>query len=334
MRNFTTLALLHIYIFAYSQRSPYINKVYEYRPAPGQFVNTMPQVTEAMTEADVQQKAEEQLVGKDTPNPGIVTLGSWGGYVTFGFDHPIVNVAGQRDFKVYGNAYAGNSEAGIVLVSRDENGNGIPDDTWYELAGSDYNSASTLHGYRVTYSCPADPLTENYAWTSNDATEPQGSVLRNTFHKQNYWPLWIKEKEMTFSGTRLASNGEKLSTGTYRLNAFAWGYADNLSNAEEQGFDIGWAVDEEGKSVLLPAIDFVRVHTAMQQTLPMIGESSTEVCGAEDLHPAAIATAIALPAANGGIVTFYNMEGMEVPHPTHGLYIRKQGGRRVKVIMD
>lgn len=320
-----------------AQRSAYINKVYEYRPAPGQFVNTIPAVTAAMSEAQVVAAAEAQLASRDTAAPGIVTLGSWGGYVTFGFDHPVVNVPGKADFKVYGNAYDGNSEAGIIMVARDDNGNGLPDDTWYELAGSDYNAAGTLHKHRVTYTCPADPLREDYPWTSNSKEEPSGSVKRNTFHTQNYWPLWVGEREMTFAGTRLAGNGEKLSTGTYRLNAFAWGYADNLANAEEKGVDIGRAVDEDGNSVELPQIDFVRVYTAMQQTLPMIGESSTEVCGAEDLHPDAVATAITTPAAPAGADEYYTISGVRVERDAlrQGVYIVKRAadGRSVKRVV-
>ena len=37
----------------------------------------------------------------------------------------------------------GSSEPGIVLVSKDTNGNGLADDEWYELAGSEYNSPAT-----------------------------------------------------------------------------------------------------------------------------------------------------------------------------------------------
>ena len=58
---------------------------------------------------------------------GLVSLGGYGGYITFHFDHPVVNVSGEADFLIRGNAFEGNSEPGIVMVSEDVNGNGRKD---------------------------------------------------------------------------------------------------------------------------------------------------------------------------------------------------------------
>lgn len=76
-----------------TEYSPYTAKVYEYRPAPGQFVNTMPLYENGDNEETMRQKAEDDLV-----NDVMITLGAYGGYVTFGFDHTVVNVPGQKDF--------------------------------------------------------------------------------------------------------------------------------------------------------------------------------------------------------------------------------------------
>ena len=57
-----------------------------------------------------------------------------------GFDHSIANGEGA-DIVVKGNMHEGSSEAGIVWVSQDTNGNGQPDDEWYELRGSEYDAA-------------------------------------------------------------------------------------------------------------------------------------------------------------------------------------------------
>ena len=57
--------------------------------------------------------AATQLVGKTN---GLVGLGAFGGYIIVGFDHSIVNVAEEYDFKVYGNAFANSAEPGIVMV--------------------------------------------------------------------------------------------------------------------------------------------------------------------------------------------------------------------------
>ena len=44
--------------------SPYISTVYEYCPAPGQFVNAMPEYREGDTAETMRQKAEEAIAGK------------------------------------------------------------------------------------------------------------------------------------------------------------------------------------------------------------------------------------------------------------------------------
>ncbi|MDE5784952.1 MAG: cell surface protein, partial [Duncaniella sp.] len=141
--------------------SPYISKVYEYCPAPGQFVNEMPLYEPGDTYSDILQKCEESISGT---NDIMITLGAYGGYVTFGFDHTVINVLGQKDFRIWGNAFyeltnpearGGSAEPGIVMVSYDTNCNGLPDDEWYELAGSEYYKPSTLHNYSITYRRPA-----------------------------------------------------------------------------------------------------------------------------------------------------------------------------------
>ena len=142
--------------------SPYIARVYEYRPAPGQFVNEMPKYEPGDTEADMVRKAQDCISGT---NDVMISLGAYGGYVTFGFDHTVVNIPGEYDFRIWGNAFyelinpelkGGSCEPGIVWVSYDTNCNGLPDDTWYELAGSDYGNPATRHAYTLTYSAP-DP---------------------------------------------------------------------------------------------------------------------------------------------------------------------------------
>lgn len=42
------------------------------------------------------------------------------------------------------------------MVSFDTNLNGLPDDEWYELAGSEYYKPETIKNYRITYDRP-DP---------------------------------------------------------------------------------------------------------------------------------------------------------------------------------
>ena len=284
--------------------SPYISKVYEYCPAPGQFINEMPRYEEGDTYETILQKAEESISGT---NDIMISLGGYGGYVTFGFDHTVINIPGEKDFRIWGNAFyellnpdqrGGSAEPGIVMVSYDTNCNGLPDDEWYELAGSEYYNAETRHNYTITYRRPdPDRIPEeddsgflddiNYIpWSDSDGAS--GHMAKNTFHNQSYYPLWIKADNISFTGTRLAPNGIDLSgTGRYYvLYAYDWGYVDNHPNEYDElnSFDISWAVDSEGNKVHLPGVDFVRVYTGLNQYCGWLGETSTELSRAQDLH--------------------------------------------------
>lgn len=262
--------------------SRYIQAVDEYVPAPGQFVNTMPAYEEGDDARTMAAKCTEALAGG---KGGTVCLGGYGGYITFHFDHRIKNVEGECDFYIAGNAHSGASEAGIVMVSIDENRNGIPDDTWFELKGSaddEQPEAMTYH-YTVTYQ-PA-PMAD-IPWT--DSKGNTGFIYRNGFHQQEYYPQWI-QGELSFTGTLLPPNA--VNQGTEKvpywvLGSFGYGYVDNAENRNREAcsFDIGWAVDENRQPVKLPGADFIRVYTALNQQCGWIGETSTEITGAEDLH--------------------------------------------------
>ena len=69
---------------------------------------------------------------------GFISLGAYGGYVTVGFETTIVNVENKRDIYIQGNMFNGGANRGVVMVSYDINGNGQPDDEWFEIAGSEY----------------------------------------------------------------------------------------------------------------------------------------------------------------------------------------------------
>lgn len=276
--------------------SAYANKVLAYRPAPGQFMNTSTTAYEkGFSAEDVRRKAEEKL--KD-PYLCLLSLGGFGGSIVVGFDHTVPNISGAYDFKIYGNAsydsfgtltgaLGGSSEPGIVLVSKDVNGNGLADDEWYELKGSEYDSKHTIKDYAITYHRPASPLS-SVKWTDNQGNT--GYVYRNETHTKNdYYPAWIEEDEMTFYGSRLkdnAVNEPRPGMPEHWVGyCYAYGYADNHPNDEKGAlFKIDWAVDKEGRSVKLDGIDFVKIYTAVNQYCGWMGEISTEVQAVEDLH--------------------------------------------------
>ncbi|MFI3261894.1 MAG: PKD domain-containing protein [Rikenellaceae bacterium] len=278
--------------------SPYISKIYDYSPAPGQFVNISPEFETGDTKESLIAKIESTIVGKK--DAGLVTLGGFGGYIVFGFDHTVENVKGERDIAIMGNAFpadyttqwdGGSSEPGIIMVSKDDNGNGLPDDEWYEIAGSEYNDASTIKNYEITYYKPTndafEAIDEYIRWEDNQGNS--GWKIKNEFNLGSYYPSWEEEDKLTFSGTLIAFNGEYVNSDQYGyvwfLKELGFGYADNAHNDDENaGFDIGWAVDANGNSVDLEGVDFVKVYTAINAEAGNLGEVSTDFSGAYDIH--------------------------------------------------
>ncbi|MDR0228952.1 MAG: cell surface protein [Flavobacteriaceae bacterium] len=268
--------------------SPKITTVFEYLPSYGQFVNKLPRYDEGDTQEMMNKKAEQSLKEDKT-----ITLGGFGGYVVFGFDHTIVNVAGKRDFKVLGNAFKNGSEPGIIMVAYDKNKNGKPDeDEWYEIKGSEYSHPETIRNYEITFYKPSKELDEKtgniaeYVKYKNNQGK-EGYKPKNNFHNQSYYPLWIKESSLTFKGSKLRNNVKDVNGNGSMLilEDFEYGYVDNHPNDHnESNFDIAWAVDKKGNKVHLPGIDFIKVYTAMDQEAGWLGETSTEVAGASDLH--------------------------------------------------
>jgi hypothetical protein len=226
-----------------------------------------------------------------------VSLGGFGGYIVVGFDHSIAN-SGDYDIAILGNSFAGSSEPGVVWVMQDENGNGLPDDTWYELAGSETGKATTIQNYEVTYYRPLGAMMP-VQWTDNLGNYGEVDYLAQ-FHRQDYYyPLWIEEDSYTLTGTCLEPrNYDASGNGSYWVNdKYDWGYVDNYSpidrltdeeNAEGginvNHFKISNAIDCDGEPIELDYVDFVKVQCAVNAKSGWLGELSTEVCGLYDYN--------------------------------------------------
>jgi hypothetical protein len=313
MKKITFLSIFILLILqnSFGQNSEKISRVLEYKPAPGQHINRLfPTPAYSDTYANALTFATTNLVN----NSSMIGLGAYGGYVVVGFDHSIVNVKGEYDFKVLGNAFTNGSEPGIVMVCQDLNKNGVPDtnEPWYELAGSEYNNAQTIHNYEITYYRPdPDGQKSNIRWTDNQGNE--GVVTHISFASQaTMYPLWVTENTMTFKGTKLRKNAIQ-NGSTWTLPAFDWGYADNHANTstdDKIGFKIDWAVDDSGNPVHLEYIDFVKIYTGSVQEAGWLGETSTEVAGVVDLHAQQQITTY--PPIGADYVTL-NLENMTNP---------------------
>lgn len=248
----------------------HVSKVFEYRPAPGQFINTMPQYAPGDNDSTMAAKCLSLLRGN-----GMISLGGFGGYITAAFDTTVMNLDGM-DFEIDGNALTGAAEPGVVWVSADANGNGLPDDEWYQIAGSHYDRS--VMGYEVSYYKNDTDI----PWAAADGRS--GLIRKNSFHTQSYYPLWYESDSVSFNATLLPDNME-LKNGTWVMSAFDWGYADNLKNGSEGSkFDISWAVRSDGTPAELDHIDFIKVQTGVIGCNDLTGEESTEITSIFSLH--------------------------------------------------
>lgn len=343
--------------------------VVELHPAPGQFVNTLPEANEGATHEEVCATATQSLADEE-----LIHLGTYGGYITVKFDHAVQNKKGS-DFRILGNGFyaaadpvygsetiGGSFEPGIVYV-------GVGDDVetckWYELAGSEYYTTQ-IHDFSITYHKPTAEAGEhkqrfstydNYirweaTWTdkNGEKRDSSGYHMKNSFHKQTYWPLWEEGETLTFKGGKLPNNAiDQSGKGNYwvlyRYAKDSYGYADcSLNNDIYSTFDIDWAVDEQGNPVKLPEINFIRVATGIFQYCGWLGETSTEVAGFQDLHlvPGYDDNPIIIPTKGhpSGLNTitgnsqksapiYYDLTGRRVERPTRGIYIRN--GKKISI---
>ena len=256
----------------------YQTVVFDFTPAPGQFVN---EGYDAATMEEACSYAQGRLAsGK------FVSLGGFGGYIVVGFDHSIMRTGGY-DFGIMSNAYDGNSEPGIVWVMQDENGNGLPDDTWHELKGSESESEGTVHDYEVTYYRPSAD-NQPVKWTDNQGGSGEIPYMKAYHHQPSYYPEWIGADQYTLKGTMLPGRSyDKYGDGTMWISPdYGTGYADNHNSTDFDMFEFkGNTVPINYFKICseLDYIDFIKVQSGINAVCGKIGEISTEVCGFVDL---------------------------------------------------
>jgi len=292
-----TSFFLFLLLVGFKVNAQYISEVIEYTPAPGQFINT----------SYGNPEAAQSITGTAT---GLVSLGAFGGYIVFKFQNPVENNPDNPygiDFTVFGNPASVNSaEPASVFVMKDKNNNGLPDDTWYELAGSDYFFSSSIKNYEISYTNPNQSVAADVPWTDNQNSS--GFVYANDFHTQPYYPNSenfpaVNQSEYTLSGTKIEAAIDLSDAANIKSYRRAFGYADNhtrgninsplpdnpytedIEGTGGDAFDISWAVDENGNYVDLNEADFIKVQCAVNANLAWLGELSTEITRALDVAP-------------------------------------------------
>jgi len=285
--------------------------VHEYTPAPGQFVN-LPGADG--TYFNDPAAALGPPVGGGTlsaDNSAVVTLGGFGGTIVLGFadtvwDDPcnpmgLDAIVFTNAFWVSGNPNRRWAEAAVIEISRDVNGNGLPDDPWYVIPGSHLPAA------------PSSVL-RTQAW-DNDPNTPTPPTNINWYPAPPHFPGF--PDAYTTQGYELPSLfTQSILTNPNGLSATVegvWGYGglsptlllgdmsgatgnsahDNRLDQPEDlpgvdpaffyttpddpftvgvspgsgggdAFDIAWAVDPEtGAPANLDGFDFIRLRTGV-----------------------------------------------------------------------
>jgi len=287
-------------IFFLDSNAQYASKMIEYLPAPGQYTNA---------ESIGTPEAAKSIVGT---NKGLVSLGAYGGSVTYYFNQGIKNDPSNPygvDFTIYGNSTLTWSEPGIIQVMKDDNKNGIPDETWFEIAGSDHFWNSTSKSYEITYQNTGSTKASNIPWTDNQGKS--GIIPENSFHSQSYYPNsvlfpGVNSSQYTLKGTKIEGFIDLSNPGVVNSYRRKFGYADNtpvLSFTEKlpdnpyteviegsggDAIDIDFAVDKDLNPVKLDEINFIRIYTGMNALAGWLGEISTEITGIRDIDPSSM----------------------------------------------
>ena len=264
-----------------------VNRVYEYMPAPGHQVNGYIIVGESYPDNCTHEQACDSVLAHFS-RKWSVSLGGQGGYLIAGFDHSVPAGGAAYDLCIKGNPFSYQSEPGIIWVSQDVNGDGLPNDQWFELAGSEYGSANHTTEYAITYFRP-EKAKSAVGW--RDSNNDTGYIPYMSYWnpKPFYWQPWQKENEMTFFGSRLKDRST-YEKGISDIPPYDWGYADNLGDfidgpAGKMGYyKISNARTWDGKPADLQYIDFIRIQTAQTGSTPNLGEISTEVYYISDYH--------------------------------------------------
>ena len=258
-------------------KSSYIsNYCYEFIPAPGQFIN----FPEGKTAEDARMAIQSSLDAGRGEGGYLASLGAWGGYFILKFDHSVENGGdGEPDFDMTGNPLGKYwCECGVVWVSQDENGDGVPNDTWYELKGSETGKPGITQRYALKYYRPT-ATKQDVLSIDNDGN--LSFLRRNAYHPNSgYFPWFMEEEYYILTGTCLGN--QFLTEGIETNWGFDWGYVDNIN--EPTGFRIENAIQQDGSPANLKYIDFVKVHTAQMGQGAAVGEVSTESSAAIDLR--------------------------------------------------
>lgn len=257
----------------FPSRSPFATTVIAYTPGEGEFVNDP-----AFNDPHRALGAPRGGGTYDGDLLKLVTLGDFGGSITLGFDHTIVddplNPFGL-DAIVFGNAFwVGNNpnlkwgEAGIIEISRDKNGNGIADDPWFLIPGSDIKD-SVKQRKEGFFILPDDPFSKPPLFNENfDGTE-------SFFGYADMSPVLILGD---LDADNVVDDPNLKPEAFYTVPDDPDEVGVTRGSGGGDAFDIAWAIDPDTKDPAeLDGFDFIRITTGALSDTGGLGEVSVEV---------------------------------------------------------
>jgi hypothetical protein len=219
-----------------------------------------------------------------------LSLGFWGGKVILHFHNPIKNIPGTPsagnteglDFIIYTNAQEASFwEPAYVEVSKDENENGLPDDPWYLIKGSDANLLSNKWVKEYDLNDPASlPSNKNFWYISSPwLFYPDHITFEGYYFSEQDWSLF----PLTAWGYAEVSLTREIGEWHVPDDPFTLG-VDTGSRGGD-AMDIAWAVDPDtGAEVVLEKVHFIRITNGILDEISMGGISS-ELYGVSRVLP-------------------------------------------------
>jgi hypothetical protein len=200
------------------------------------------------------------------------SLGSAGGYEIWTVDH-------QASYRIEGNAFGVWLEGGVVWMQEDNNGNGLPDEMWYELRGGDEDDSAwknyIARRYAITY---FKGNGTNAQHGIGDGTNPRAAYWVDSKGRAGLMPGgfptgWgVTGDWVTYTCTMLRDDGN-FAIGSYSKLANMLDYVD----AAGYTFPVNKAMNAAGTPVTLTAVKFIKVQTAILFYGGLFGEVSTEI---------------------------------------------------------
>lgn len=315
------VGLLGLGLGAGPSAGDFASSVVAYEPAPGQFINGQVS-SEGLSFSDPSAALGPPTGGSlaSPDNTSLVSLGGFAGSLTLRFSQTVfddpLNPMGL-DAIVYGNAFyvAGDpsrrwAEAGVIEISLDVNGNGIADDPWYLIPGSDLPDPAAVFA-SVTWD--ADPFTAappaEPTWYPDPTLYPligpsyqtHGFMLPPEFDGpvlavppggppliERYFGYADLTPTLPLGDTDADGLVDDFSADTalfYTVPDSPFTIGVDPGSGGGDAFDIAWAIDvATGLPARLPGFDFIRVSSGVDSVSQFFGEVSTEIDAVADVR--------------------------------------------------